>query len=50
VVAAIGRALETGEKQVLPPSHRAKRADPAQAQNLPPVKSPPLVHAAAPSG
>jgi len=50
VVAAIGRALETGEKQALPPSHRAKRADPSQAQNLPPVKSPPLAHAAPPSG
>jgi predicted dehydrogenase len=50
VVAAIGRALETGEPQRLAPSYRAKRPVPDQAQRLLPVKSPKLVHASAPGG
>ncbi len=49
VVAAIERALQTGQPQELPPFHRAKHPLPAQAVELPPVKVPPLVNAAAPS-
>ena len=50
VVAAIGRALETGQRQELAPAHRAKRPLPEQGRDLPPVKTPPLVHAAPPWG
>lgn len=50
VVAAIGRALETGQAQALPPVQRTKRPSPEQARNLLPVKSPPLIHAAPPGG
>ena len=50
VIAAIGRALETGKPQELPPVHRAKRPVPEQASHLPPVTPPRLVHAAAPAG
>src|SRR4051794_34592736 len=50
VVAAIGRALETGQPQTLPPVQRSKRPSPDQGRNLLPVKSPPLIHAAPPGG
>ena len=50
VVAAIGRALETGRTQELAPLRRAKQPMPDQARNLPPVKTPPMVNAAAPGG
>ncbi|MBV8911459.1 MAG: Gfo/Idh/MocA family oxidoreductase [Acetobacteraceae bacterium] len=50
VVAAVGRALETGQSQALAPVQRTKRPHPDQARNLLPVKSPPLFHAAAPGG
>ncbi len=50
VVAAIGRALDTGVPQTLPPYRRLKSPLVAQARDLPPITPPPLMHAAEPSG
>lgn len=48
VVAAIARALETGQPQELPPYHRAKHPDPAQGFEIPAGTTPPLVNASQP--
>ena len=50
VLAAVERALATGEVQTLAPYHRAKHPSPDQAIQLPPVSVPPLVNAAEPGG
>lgn len=50
VVAAIGRALETGRAQELAPAYRSKRPLPDQGFDLAPAAMPPLVHAAPPGG
>ncbi|GAC1478797.1 MAG: hypothetical protein NVS2B11_02570 [Acetobacteraceae bacterium] len=50
VVAAIGRALETGQPQPLDPVERRKWPQPDQASHLAPIVAPPLVFAAAPGG
>ncbi len=49
VVAAIGRALETGRPQTLPPAVRDKYPTAAQATTLPAIKPPPFVNAHEPS-
>ena len=49
VVAAIGRALETGRPQELPPATRDKYPTPDQATTLPAVAPPPFVNAHEPS-
>lgn len=49
VLAAIERALQTGQPQELPPRHRTKHPLPDQAIELPPIKVPPLINAAEPS-
>ena len=49
VVAAIGRALETGRPQGLEPMVRDVHPTPAQATTLPAVAPPPFVNAAEPS-
>ena len=49
VLAAIERALETGQAQTLPPYHRAKHPLPDQGIELPPITVPPMVNAAEPS-
>lgn len=49
VVAAIERALATGQPQHLEPVERRIRPGPDQARSLPPVKPRPLFHAAHPS-
>ena len=48
VIAAIERALETGQPQSLPPYHRAKHPDPTQAIEIPAGTTPPLVNASPP--
>lgn len=48
VVAAIEQALATGRPQLLEPVERRRRAEPDQAQSLPPVATPELFHAAEP--
>ena len=45
VLAAIERALQTGQPQALDPLHRSKHPVPEQAIELPPVTVPPLVNA-----
>ncbi|MCO5399664.1 Gfo/Idh/MocA family protein [Ralstonia soli] len=49
VLAAIERALESGQPQNLGPFRRHARMEPAQVRKLPPVPSPDLVDAAEPS-
>ncbi len=49
VLAAVERALRTGEAQTLAPYHRAKHPLPDQAIELPPITTPPLVNAYKPS-
>ncbi len=49
VVAAIGRALETGHPQALPPAVRDKYPTPAQATTLSAITPPPFVNASEPS-
>ena len=49
VVAAIGRALETGQPQTLPPRVRDRYPTPDQATSLPAVTPPPFVNAHEPS-
>lgn len=49
VVAAIGRALETGRPQTLPPAVRDKYPTAAQVTTLSAVKPPPFVNAHEPS-
>ncbi len=49
VVAAIGRALETGRPQELPPHTRAKSPLLTQATDLPPITPPPFINASEPS-
>lgn len=50
VLAAVERALETGETQVLPAMERSRRPSAGQGVALPPVKAPDLVDAAEPGG
>jgi predicted dehydrogenase len=50
VIAAIERALSTGQVQELAPYHRAKHPLPDQAIELPAITVPPLVNAAPPEG
>ena len=45
VLAAVERALQTGETQTLPPLHRSKHPAPEQAIELPAITVPPLVDA-----
>lgn len=45
IIAAIGRALETGQPQTLPPHERAKQVLVEQKRDLPTVTTPPLVKA-----
>ena len=49
VIAAIGRALETGQPQTLPPHTRAKQPLLSQATDLPSITPPSLVHAHEPA-
>ena len=49
VVAAVERALQTGQPQSLAPYHRAKHPLPDQAMELPPVTVPPMVNASDPA-
>jgi predicted dehydrogenase len=48
IIEAIRQALETGEAQKLAPFTRARRPEPEQVVELPPVQAPELIHAAAP--
>ena len=48
VIAAVERALETGQRQGLEPMTRSRQLDPAQGITLPPVSRPHLANAAAP--
>lgn len=48
VIAAIERALATGQKQALPPATRRKHPHPDQAQTLRAISPPSLMHAAQP--
>lgn len=50
VLAAVQRALETGETQSLAPMERRTRPSPEQGVGLPPVEPPALVNAAEPGG
>ena len=50
VIAAIERALATGQTQTLPERTRARRATPDQARTLPLATTPDLVNAAEPGG
>ncbi|SDV47610.1 Gfo/Idh/MocA family protein [Chitinasiproducens palmae] len=50
VLAAIERALQTGQAQKLEPFHRRTGPNPAEARRLPQIDIPPLVDAAAPGG
>ncbi|TXM66033.1 Gfo/Idh/MocA family oxidoreductase [Methylobacterium sp. WL103] len=50
ILAAIERALETGQPQTLPPMRRRTRPDKSQAIELPEITVPELVNAAKPGG
>ena len=49
ILAAVERALESGQPQTLAPYHRKRRPDPAQVETLGKVKEPELVGAHKPS-
>ena len=49
LVAAVGRALETGQPQALPPHTRQRSVLLTQATDLPPIKPPSMVRAYEPS-
>lgn len=48
VIAAVERALHTGDAQTLAPTQRRRHAQPTQAQELSPILVPPMVNAAEP--
>jgi len=49
IIAAIDRALQSGQPQHLPAITRGKRPDPSQVKQLPPITPPKLIGAAEPS-
>ena len=49
IIAAIERALTTGQAQTLGPAHRRRHVEPSQAMDLPTITVPPMVNASQPS-